>query len=557
MAVGLIPVKRPWPVAAKLLRAFFFEKGGGLKAFDSAQNGQTATLDSGVTRLQPFGVNIPRTNGVDVNLDNDRGALFEINKVGDDPPVSLFYHFRFDGNTTSSEEFTLSSNTTATGEVVYGADVANSVIEDGLIHTLLLTYSRNGGFHVYLDAAEIHSDTSPNSVNEVNSHLVRYDASANQWELRFSNATGGNRRDLMIGGTPQKAQDRWDGPIYGFLAWNRKLSAGEAVWLHHNYRLLKEPRTTWFPIGVAATGTEFFQTVLGDLTPAGAQTRFIAISPSGLLAPAGTIVRDTQTSLAGAVVPSGTIVRKTLKSLAGSLVPSGALAAISLFFRPLTGALAPVGALIRETQKKITGVVTPASASTRLVSKPIAGSVVPTGAMAKLTSKSFAGSLTPTGAFSAISIFLRTLVGAVTPTATIVREIQKQVAGSITPIGVDTKLTSKSFSGNVTPTGVISVTFTKVLSGIVAVAGALGTLFIAAGGGTGFTDPRGQWPGLPRSAGEWVAFITAAGGTTTGDLASDARVALATVLSISEADALNYSMNDLWKRYELAGFPNA
>ena len=72
----------------------------------------------------------------------------------------------------------------------------------------------------------------------------------------------------------------------------------------------------------------------------------------------------------------------------------------------------------------------------------------------------------------------------------------------------------------------------------------------------GFTNPRGQWPGLPLSlkGGDWAEFIAASGGTIIGSLQSDARNALAATLAISEANALKISMNDMWKRYELAGF---
>ena len=68
-------------------------------------------------------------------------------------------------------------------------------------------------------------------------------------------------------------------------------------------------------------------------------------------------------------------------------------------------------------------------------------------------------------------------------------------------------------------------------------------------------NPLTPRDGMVRDSASVRTFITDAGGTVTGDLVSDYRNAIATLLEISEADALNYNIMDLWKRFVEAGFP--
>ena len=86
--------------------------------------------------------------------------------------------------------------------------------------------------------------------------------------------------------------------------------------------------------------------------------------------------------------------------------------------------------------------------------------------------------------------------------------------------------------------------------------GSRAVIIAASSSGTvGFSDSRIS--SLPIIGGpEWVAFIAAAGGTVIGSSATDARNALAAAIGgITEAQALNISLQDMWKRYILAGSP--
>ncbi len=60
-----------------------------------------------------------------------------------------------------------------------------------------------------------------------------------------------------------------------------------------------------------------------------------------------------------------------------------------------------------------------------------------------------------------------------------------------------------------------------------------------------------------RVAGKENTFITDASGNAIGSAASDLRSAMATLLGISEADALKISVTDMTKRYVEAGYPTA
>jgi hypothetical protein len=167
----------------------------------------------------------------------------------------MFFHFQFNG-ITSSNEFTLSGNVTSSAFTIFSVNVADTTPDDGLPHTLLCTCSRDAGLFVYLDGVFLGSDVAAGSAEVMNSHFVRYDSNANQWEVFVTNATGGNRTNIMIGGTPQKIQDRWDGPIYAALYWHRKLNLADAKWLHNNYRLLRRPIPLNYGLSAAAAAAQ-------------------------------------------------------------------------------------------------------------------------------------------------------------------------------------------------------------------------------------------------------------------------------------------------------------
>lgn len=225
------------------------------------------------------------------------------------------------------------------------------------------------------------------------------------------------------------------------------------------------------------------------------------------------------------------------------------------FFQTLSGILVPVGPLVRQTQRTLSSAVAPTGAINKDALINIAGGTTPIGTVNKETTRSMIGSMTPSGAVATTTVFSKIVSGILTPVGQVLRKTLKQVAGLVTSAGAVNKLTDTSVSGGVAPTGATLVTIlTQLVSGAVTAIGALVTVLNPTGN-VGFSNPGGQFPGLANHSGEWTAFIIAAGGTIKGDLQSDARNALAAAVGISEVDALSLSMNDLWKRYELAGFP--
>ncbi len=402
---ALAPFKRDWSIRKGLLRAFFFDERGGSVARDNAQIGQTATLDSGITWESKYGVNIPRTDGVEVNLDNDIGTRFEILPPSSEQEFTFFSHFRFDGNAADANEFTLSSNHIGSGSSVFNINVTDSTVEDRKEHTITHCVSRNGGEHLYLDGQLIGSDLTTSNSTIMAAHNTRYDSNTNQWEVGISDS-GASRANTMIGGTPQKAADRWDGPIYAALYWNRKLDAREAKWLHRNYRRIKDPRTLWIPVGVTPEGTTFFQTNTGSLVPAGALTKEIQKAVAGSLTPIGTIVKDTLKNVSGALTPTSTLIKRTLKSLVGGLTPSGVLATAKTFVVSLAGFMVPSGTTTKQTRKNVAGSATPSGDLNKETRKEFTGSVASSGvlATAKTFTQSVAGALTPSGSLATLFI---------------------------------------------------------------------------------------------------------------------------------------------------------
>ena len=64
--------------------------------------------------------------------------------------------------------------------------------------------------------------------------------------------------------------------------------------------------------------------------------------------------------------------------------------------------------------------------------------------------------------------------------------------------------------------------------------------------------------GLPRKGALWDQFIIDMGGTaTSGCFVTNAKNALAARLSLTEAQVLKLSIQDLWLRYAEAGYPTA
>ncbi len=167
------------------------------------------------------------------------------------------------------------------------------------------------------------------------------------------------------------------------------------------------------PTGIAAGVRLFFQTLAGAMTPTGAQTRETQTSVAGVMAPTGAQTRETQTTVAGAITPTGAIIRDTLKVLTGVITPTGIVSTIKLFVQAVAGAITPVGTQTRETQKAVAGAFTPTGAQARETQTTVEGSVTPTGSMnaTSVFFRTLTGALAPVGALA--TAFIGGMIGAV------------------------------------------------------------------------------------------------------------------------------------------------
>jgi hypothetical protein len=93
----------------------------------------------------------------------------------------------------------------------------------------------------------------------------------------------------------------------------------------------------------------------------------------------------------------GTLLKQTRKPVAGSVSFSGVLSQFIVFLRTVSGTLAPVGAIVKQTRKNIAGFLTPTGATTKQTGKNVAGAVTPSGIAGKDTQKNVAGGVTPVG----------------------------------------------------------------------------------------------------------------------------------------------------------------
>ena len=198
-------------------------------------------------------------------------------------------------------------------------------------------------------------------------------------------------------------------------------------------------------------------------------------SIAGALAPAGALVKETARSVAGALAPAGALVKETLKNLAGALTPTGALARSVQFARTVAGSLTPAGGLVKQTQKNVAGVLTPIGALVKQTLKNLAGVLAPIGTLVKQTLKNLAGALTPIGDLVTSTVFLRALAGSLTPVGTLAKQTQKSFAGALTPVGTLVKRTLKNLAGSLTPVGGLTAlkAFFKSIAGSLTPIGAL------------------------------------------------------------------------------------
>ncbi len=177
-------------------------------------------------------------------------------------------------------------------------------------------------------------------------------------------------------------------------------------------------------------------------------------------------------NVSGALTPIGIVMRKTTTSKAGAVMPSGAL------FRLITtvkvGILTPSGAITRQAGKRTVGAITPSSGQTRQTATAKSGALTPSGSMTRRTTKTaFTSSLTPSGVLQTVKAFLQLVAGALTPSGVLTRQTGKSLAGAVSPSGMVSKSITKVILDSLTPIGSLARRIATMLAGALTPSGAL------------------------------------------------------------------------------------
>lgn len=186
--------------------------------------------------------------------------------------------------------------------------------------------------------------------------------------------------------------------------------------------------------GIAASvgggGTTFTQSVGGAITPAGAIVKMTTKLVAGPITPSGTLTKAVARALTGGCTPTGVVVKRPARALGGTITPSGTLTGVKTALLSLGGALAPAGALLKQTLRALTGGVTPAGTVTRSVARPLTGGVTPAGTLTKQDRPQLAGQVGPSGTVAGIKATTKVLTGAVAPAGDVVPVYQPGVPTS-------------------------------------------------------------------------------------------------------------------------------
>jgi pectate lyase len=173
--------------------------------------------------------------------------------------------------------------------------------------------------------------------------------------------------------------------------------------------------TQWTAVDLAS-GTTYYSTPAGSLTPAGAANKRTSKRPAGSLTPTGAANKRTSKRPAGSVGLAGTVRKSTARRVAGSVGLAGVLAAVRTVLASVGGVLALAGTVAKQTARTLAGALTTAgNLATQLlagvIEQAVGGALTLAGVVRKSTAKRVAGSVELAGG--------------------IVRQIGKQLAGSI------------------------------------------------------------------------------------------------------------------------------
>ena len=220
--------------------------------------------------------------------------------------------------------------------------------------------------------------------------------------------------------------------------------------------------TTWTATDLAS-GTIYYSTPTGSLTPSGAIVRRPSKTPTGSLTPTGRTARRTSKTPTGSLTPTGRTARRTSKTPAGALGLAGALSAVRTVLANMSGALGLAGAVGRSTAKGVAGAFTPAGAVGRNTAKGVAGAFTPAGAVGRSMAKVITGVLGLAGDVA----------------AEISGYYQQAVGGALSLAGALNRTTARTLTGSLALSGAVIRQIAKTIGGILNLVGNVGRNWIS------------------------------------------------------------------------------
>lgn len=146
--------------------------------------------------------------------------------------------------------------------------------------------------------------------------------------------------------------------------------------------------------------------------------RLSFVSATGAITPVGTLVKKVNKIVSGATTPVGALLHRVNKVLSGAITPTGTLATVASHYLSVAGAIIPVGTLVKKVNKAVAGALTPVGTLTTVASHylSVAGTIAPTGTLLKQVKIAFGGIMGLSGTFNSFttSLFMSiTLTGRV------------------------------------------------------------------------------------------------------------------------------------------------
>lgn len=220
----------------------------------------------------------------------------------------------------------------------------------------------------------------------------------------------------------------------------------------------------------------------GRITPVGGLGRMLAQAFVGSIAVLSSgLQRQTSALLRGQITPAGTLGRAVqyVVALPGSIAVAGTLATQFFFNRFFSGSVTPAGTLGRGFTQALLDSLAPAGALVRLTKKRLfPGGITPAGALlyGRQLFQVLVGSIALTGTLAMHQAFTRALASAITLTGALRAGVVFGVVldGALAATGRLAKMAVVGLGGSIPPRGALRRAFTALLEGSIAVGGTMG-----------------------------------------------------------------------------------